>query len=248
MRTTAVQFHPSSLGYASRPHVMRAASWVAVAATAFALTASLSAAPQQQGIAVPPDALSEPALQVQTGSAAAPASPVTPVTGKQRVKWIVRSTIGPESLAGGVWSAGIGSWANKPPEYGRGWDGFAKRYGMRLTGVSVGNTIEGSLGAIWGEDPRYPRSGKGSFWQRLGHSAKMTFAAPYPDGKVRPSYARYIGNVGNNFLSNTWRVDSQATTRDAWRRVGFGTLGRFTGNVFEEFWPSVMAKLRGPKK
>jgi hypothetical protein len=214
----------------------------AVAAITLGLTASLAAAPRQQSIAGPADVTVEPPVLAPS---AAVVQPISPITGKQRVGWIVKATIGPESLAGGVWSAGLGSWKNKPPEYGRGWDGFAKRYGMRLTGVSVGNVIEGSLGAAWGENPRYPRSGTGSLWQRVGHSAKMTFAAPYADGHVGPSYARYAGIVGNNFLSNTWRVDSEATTRAAWTRAAFGVLGRFTGNMFEEFWPSVTKKLRG---
>ena len=122
--------------------------------------------------------------------------PIPAITGRQRLTWIVKATIGPESLAGGAWSAGLGSWKNKPPEYGRGWDGFASRYGMRLT-ASVNNAIEGSLGAGWGEDPRHPCSGMGSLWHRVTHSAKMTFAAPYADGHVGPSYARYAGIVGN---------------------------------------------------
>ena len=119
---------------------------------------------------------------------------------------------------------------------------------MRLTGVSAGNAIESSLGAVWDEDPRYPRAGTGSLWRRVGHAAKMTVAAPYADGHVGPAYARYVGIAGNNVLSNSWRVDSEATTRAALTRTAFGVLGRFTGNLFEEFWPSVMNKVRGSGK
>jgi hypothetical protein len=226
----------------SRARVVRGVWWFVVATVTLGLTASLAAAPGQQAMPRSPE---ETAQSPMLAPAKFAVPPISPITGKQRLTWIVKATIGPESLAGGVWSAGLGSWKNKPPEYGRGWDGFAKRYGMRLTGVSTGNAIEGTLGAAWGEDPRYPRSGTGSFWQRVGHSAKMTFAAPYADGHVGPSYARYAGIVGNNFLSNTWRVDSEATTRAALTRAAFGVLGRFTGNMFDEFWPSVMKKVRG---
>jgi hypothetical protein len=231
-----------ALAALSRPRVVRGVSWFIVATVTLGLTASLAAAPGQQVIAGSAGETAVPPVLAPV-QLAVPA--LSPITGKQRLTWIVKATIGPESLAGGVWSAGLGSWKNKPPEYGRGWDGFAKRYGMRLTGVSTGNAIEGTLGAAWGEDPRYPRSGTGSLWQRVGHSAKMTFAAPYADGHVGPSYARYAGIVGNNFLSNSWRVDSEATTRAALTRAAFGVLGRFTGNMFDEFWPSVMKKVRG---
>ena len=37
-------------------------------------------------------------------------------------------------------------------------------------------------------------------------------------------------------------------TRAALTRVVFGVLGRFTGNMFEEFWPSVTKKVRGSGK
>ncbi len=244
MRTTAQTFHFPARVVDSRPRIVRAAWWFAIAVATLGLTASLAGAAPQQGVADPPDAAAEAPVLEQ---AVATVPPIVPITGRQRLNWMAKSTIGPPSLGGGVWSAGLGSWKNKPPEYGRGWDGFAKRYGMRLTGVAAGNAIEGSLGAIWGEDPRYPRSGSGSFWQRVGHSARMTFAAPYADGHLGPSYARYAGIVGNNFLSNTWRVNSEATTQAAWTRAAFGVLGRFTGNMFEEFWPSVTKKLRSGK-
>jgi hypothetical protein len=229
-----------SVAASSRLRLWRATWWFAFAAATFGLTASLAAASDGQGTGPREDLVELTVLAPATSAV----PPISPITGKQRLTWIVKATIGPQSLAGGVWSAGLGSWKVKPPEYGRGWDGFGKRYGMRLTGVSVGNAIEGSLGAAWGEDPRYPRSGTGSVWQRVGHSAKMTLAAPYADGHVGPSYARYAGIVGNNFLSNAWRVDSEANTRAAFTRVAFGVLGRFTGNMFEEFWPSVMTKVR----
>jgi hypothetical protein len=94
--------------------------------------------------------------QISTPTAAAiPAFNYTPITGKGRVTWAVVSTIGPQGLAAGVISAGWGTAFNSPEEYGTHWDGFAKRYGMRLTGVSTGNAIEASLGMTWGEDPRY---------------------------------------------------------------------------------------------
>ena len=73
-----------------------------------------------------------------------------PIDAEGRMKWFVRSSVGPASLAGGVISAGWGTMLNSPREYGPHWDGFGKRYGMRLTGVVTGNAMEASLGAVWG--------------------------------------------------------------------------------------------------
>jgi len=168
-----------------------------------------------------------------------------PITGNERFKWVVASTIGPQSLAAGVWSAGWGTAFNSPEEYGTHWDGFAKRYGMRLTGVSTGNTIEASLGTLWKEDPRYvPSEGK-KIIGRIEHAADLTFRTRYGDGNLHPAYARYAGNVGNNFLSNTWRVNSESSVSAALTRIALGFAGKFGSNLFEEFWPTFVRLLKG---
>ena len=157
-----------------------------------------------------------------------------------RAKWFVVSTAGPLSLlAAGPISAGFGTAINRPKEYGPHWEGFGERYGMRLTGVSTGNAIEVSLGAFWGEDPRYFQSPRRGFGTRVKYVIKATFVAPRRDGSLHPAYARYIGNVGNNFLSNTWRVQSENGAGSAALRCLLGVVGRMSGNAFAEFWPDV---------
>ena len=163
-----------------------------------------------------------------------------PVTGKQRFNWFVVSTVGPQSLLlSGPVSAALGTAFNKPPEYGPHWEGFGNRYEIRLTGVSTGNAIETSLGAVWGEDPRYFRSPDRAFGLRVKYVIRTTFTAPGRDGRWRPAYARYAGNVGNNFLSNTWRVRSASGPDDAAWRCVLGITGKMAGNAFSEFWPDV---------
>lgn len=173
--------------------------------------------------------------------------PVTryrPATVTDRVHWFVESTASPSRLfIVGPISSGWGTLRNIPSEYGTHWDGFGKRNGMRLTGVVTGNLLEGSLGAIWGEDPRYFRSQEHGFRERVKYVVKTTFLAPDRSGRWRPAYARYMGNVGNNFLSNTWRADSEANTSDAVVRCVWGVLGRMTSDAFAEFWPDVKRKV-----
>ena len=128
-------------------------------------------------------------------------------------------------------------------EYGPHWEGFGKRYGMRLTGVATGNLMEVTLGAIWGEDPRYFPSTTRAFGPRMKHVVLTTFLAPHRDGHYYPAYARYAGIVGNNFLSNTWRADSASTTDRALARCGWGILSRVASQAFQEFWPDVRKKI-----
>lgn len=167
-----------------------------------------------------------------------------PLDRNERVRWFVKSTVGPKSLGAGVISSAWGTAFNNPEEYGPHWDGFAKRYGMRLTGVAASNAIEAGLGSVWGEDPRYPAVGRGKLWSRVGNAAKYSVAAKRSDGSTAPAYARYAGITGSNFMSNTWRAESESTTGAALQRTGLGFGGRFVSNLFEEFWPDIRNRLR----
>jgi hypothetical protein len=162
-----------------------------------------------------------------------------PITSRQRMRWFLTNTIGPPHLVGGLFTSAFGTAVDRPKEYGPGWAGFGDRYGMRLTGISTGNAIEASVGALWGEDPRYFRVPDQPFKRRIGNAVKLTFVARRRDGYFKPAYARYMAISGNNFLSNTWRVDSEANNHDAVIRTADGFAGRFASNLFEEFWPDI---------
>jgi hypothetical protein len=165
-----------------------------------------------------------------------------PITKPERFHWFVHSTVGARSLGTGVVSAGWGTWLNKPEEYDTHWVGFAKRYGMRLSGVTTGNAIEAGLGMAMNEDPRYLRSGK-SPWERVRHAATMTVMAYHSDSSIAPAYARYAAIVGNNFLSNTWRAPSESTVSGALTRTAVGFTGRFVSNIVDEFWTDLRNKV-----
>ena len=170
-------------------------------------------------------------------TASPPVNSYQPITGRQRITWFAQSTVGPESLVAGLFSAGFGTALNRPIEYGPHWEGFGKRDGMRLTGISTGNAMEAGLGSLWGEDPRYFRAADQPFKGRLKNVVVMTFVARRADRGPAPAYARYLGNAGNNFLSNIWRADSESSVGDACVRIALGFAGKMGGNAFAEFWP-----------
>jgi hypothetical protein len=170
-------------------------------------------------------------------------APYRTISGKERVQWAARETFGPQSFLFGTFTAGIGTARDHPEEYGPHWDGFAKRYGMRLTGLAASHTIEAGLGALWGEDPRYVRDQNLSIKARIGHVFLLSFTARNREGKLMPAYARYIAIPGNNFLSNTWRVKSDSTTEAALTRTGYGVLSEIASNAWSEFWPDVKRRV-----
>jgi hypothetical protein len=162
-----------------------------------------------------------------------------PITARGRLNWFVVSTVGFQSLAGGLFSAALGTATDSPVEYPPTWEGFGQRYGMRLTGVSVGNAMEASLGALWGEDPRYFRAPKRPVKARVKNVLDLTFRAYRPDDERHLAWARYTAIVGNNFLSNTWRVPSEDSVESALLRSLEGVGARALSNGVKEFAPEL---------
>ena len=165
------------------------------------------------------------------------------MSAKDRLIWVADSTIGWPSLAWGAVSAGIGTAENHPWEYGTHWDGFADRYGIRLSGLVTSNVVEAGFGAMWGENPRYKPEPEKSFGGRVESVVYQTFFTRRSDGHFAPAYARFIAIPGTNFMSNTWRVQAEADTPHAMERIGFGFAGQAGANAFHEFWPSVKSHL-----
>ena len=161
-----------------------------------------------------------------------------------RKAWVLKQTLGPAGLAGGVFSSGLATWRARPVEYDTQWTGFGQRFGMRMTGVATQNAMEAGLGAIWREDPRY-RKASGGVGARFASAWKQAVMVQRADGSYKPAYARYAAIAGGNFIFNAWRPDSQATLSGALARTGFGFLGRLAGNTFAEFGGGAWRRLRG---
>lgn len=162
-----------------------------------------------------------------------------PMTSSERFRWLFTSTLGPPHLLGGAMVAGFGTAINRPNEYGSHWNGWADRYNVRLSGIASSNAIEDVVGYLLHEDPRYFSARGLPFAARLGNVMRLTFLARRDNGNYGPAYARYVAVSGNNFLTNAWRVQSEASAQNALIRIGEGFLSEMAANAFEEFWPSV---------
>jgi hypothetical protein len=91
----------------------------------------------------------------------------------------------------------------------------------------------------FGEKTRVIFVSRASLLRRILNAVQLTFEARRRDGHFAPAYARYMAISGNNFLSNKWRVHSEANAHDAVIRTVDGFAGRLASNLFEEFWPDI---------
>ena len=185
---------------------------------------------------------------------AAPSPPVehltapeyVPPTSGQRVEWWAEQSFGVRSWAVGAFTSGFWTWRNQPPEWGSGLAGFGRRYGTRQSEVAISSAVEASLGSVWGEDPRYLRSGRKRFWGRVGWAIRSGFMTYRRDGTLSPAWARGAAFVGSRAVTSTWRPESEQRW---WNYslvplgTGFGT--RIGANLFLEFAPDIFGS--GPR-
>jgi hypothetical protein len=162
-----------------------------------------------------------------------------PIAPSQRLRWFVMGTVGPAHLAGVAFASACGTAVDRPGEYGPHWTGFADRLGIGVAGSALGNAMEAGGGLVLREDPRYFRVPQQPFRARAGNVVRLTFLAKSRNADWKPAYARYVGVFGSNFLSNTWRVRSEANAQGALLRSSEGLAGRMAANAFGEFWPDV---------
>ena len=165
------------------------------------------------------------------------------ITAQERLGWIVKGTLGPKNLAAGVFVSGWSTWHNEPDEWKTHWDGFGKRYGMRLSVGGTSNVIEAAMGSVWGEDPRYRRAAGEPLRSRLKHVFVSTFVTHDRNGDPMPAYARFVAVPAGNIVSNMWRPDSQVTASNTAVRVGYGFISRIVSNAFSEFFPDLTDRL-----
>ncbi len=145
--------------------------------------------------------------------------------------------ISPYSIAGPAFGAGIGQWENEPPGWGKGGEGYARRFASGMGRHLIGETIRFGFAAADGEDPRYQRSDETGVWDRARHAIVETFTSQTSNGARIPAFSRFAGAYGAAFTSNLWYPDSRATTGYALRR-GSTALGSSLGfHLFEEFVP-----------
>src|ERR1035437_3775708 len=203
----------------------------------------LAAAPRAAAQEPPGDAL-VPQITQARPSLPLSADAYVPITGLERVHWIVDGIVEPRSLGvgvlGGIWQTGF----NTPQEWGRTPSGFGKRYLEREADVAISNTIEAGLGAMWGEEPRYIPSGRRGLRPRVQYALKTAFLAQRRDGRLAPAWGRYAGNVFNNLIENSWLHPRATTPGETAIRSVEGMVTRMLGNLWEEFWPEVRKRIR----
>ena len=160
-----------------------------------------------------------------------------PLSPRQKLHLGMKVLFDPATFAAVGITAGIQQKRNSYYQYGRGAEGFAKRFGAEYATAADAVLITSVLAdSVLHQDPRYFYSGKGTTAERTWYAVKSAFRAKGDNGKWQPPYAGLIGSIAAAEIAQAYRPDP----RTQYTLIGRAVMFRFAGlvglNLFEELF------------
>ncbi|MBV9923543.1 MAG: hypothetical protein JOZ96_00775 [Acidobacteria bacterium] len=218
---------------------------------ALLLSAAASASAQEVTPKPPEVAQTQTAQRPAPQPSPTPQNRPAPLTGEQKVKRAFRSAfLSPAPYAVAAFNAGVTQLGEDYPPH-KDTDDKLADWGSRTARVfATGTTYRvfgnGFYPALFKQDPRYERSPKKGFGNRLGHAVSRLFVTRDDDWNLEPNYSRFAGAATSSALANVWerstpkhdRIGADATLR----RFGMTFLSGAVGNIFREFAPDIFRR------
>jgi hypothetical protein len=187
-----------------------------------------------------------------------------PLAPREKFHLFAKSAFDPVTIGVVGLQAAISQGEDEFPAYGQGAVGYGKRFGASLAdNVSSGFFSNYFYPVLLKEDPRYFRSGEGSFPRRLAYSVKQEFVCHTDKGGRSFNFSNVLGAFTSGAISNAYypgnsliRTIPATATMPAMPvyendrgavltisrtaiALGYGTIG----GLFDEFWPNIHDKL-----
>ena len=142
--------------------------------------------------------------------------------------------------------AGVAQAENEYPSWGRGVDGFEKRYLAALADQTVSNLMsEGVFPVLLHQDPRYFRLGRGSILHRMGYSLTRVFVTRSDAGEAQFNYSEFGGNAVMAATANLYYPGENRAADDTAARFSSQIVFDMLADVGKEFWPDIKRLLPG---
>jgi len=160
-----------------------------------------------------------------------------PLRPKQKFDLAWRFSFDPASFGIVGIIAGVRQANNTYPGYGRGAQGYGKRYaaayGDFLTGTFISNAL---LPSLLKQDPRYFYKGTGSKRSRILYALANAVICKGDNGRWQPNYSNILGGLASGAISNAYypaadRDGAALTFENAGINIG-ATAG---ANLVQEF-------------
>ena len=173
------------------------------------------------------------------------AEDVPPLTARQKFETTARGLIDPsEFVVQGV-VAGLGQASNSIPQYGQGFDGYAKRYVTAYADNAVESMMSSAvLPSVLHQDPRYYQLGHGGFAHRTFHALSRLFVTRNDAGKEEFNYSEVFGAGMAAAISDYGYHPSGDRSFGNVANVWGTQMGvDYMNYMLKEFWPDLRRRL-----
>jgi hypothetical protein len=174
-----------------------------------------------------------------------PGERVPKLTPSNKMVFWLHEEFQPTSPLPSLVSAEYGNLTDSDPKYGTNGAAFGKRFGaamardagMRLFSDSV-------LPTLTHEDPRYYREASGSYGGRAWHAAERMFVAQSDDGRHVFNVSDLFGRLLGSGLTMAYYPHQSTNGGVVLRTWGTAVVGGIGDNLFLEFWPDIVDRIR----
>jgi hypothetical protein len=158
--------------------------------------------------------------------------------------WIALSnTFGPQGVAERLFVSSIDQMRGEPYEWPGGTQGFAMRFGTRMSHLAIRNSIRAGVDVALKIEPRYDRCDCSGFKARSAHALRRVLMSRTDSGGEIPAIDNFAAAYVTPAIYFNWYPDRLNTTN---QRLLGGTLHlgwRAVGNMIREFWPEVSSRV-----
>jgi len=172
------------------------------------------------------------------------ASQVPPLTAGQKFKLEARSTFDPIEYPYVAMVTLINQVSDSEPTFGRGFRGYARRYGTAFADNTAGNFGTGAVfPALVHQDPRYYQLGKGGFFHRVVYAGSRIFITRTDSGQRQFNYSEFLGNALAGALAPVYHPAPRTLVNSVsiwWTQIGWDAASY----ELKEFWPDIKHYIR----
>jgi hypothetical protein len=168
-------------------------------------------------------------------------SATVPVTAEERLHRFLQNSFSSAALGGNLLDAAQAQLHKAWPGYGRGFDGFQRRY-FAVSAGHIGNNLFGTylFPTLLHQNPRSPRLGPGSsVWRRLGYAVSRPVLTYDDRGKQTVNLSLLLTTVASSSVTNLYYPRGQCGVAQTVSRIEGSLIGNVQGNLTREFLPDI---------
>lgn len=159
-----------------------------------------------------------------------------PLNTRQKFDLALHSSLDPVEFLGVAAVAGAEHLNNTYAGYGKGAQGYAKRYGAAYTDDLLGRMIGSAiLPSLLHQDPRYFYRGSGTVRSRTLYALSRSVITRGDNGSLQPNYSRVLGNFAAGGLSNLYHPSGDRGVGLTVGNALIETAGSAVDNLIREF-------------